>query len=156
MEVQKLISLLSKKKLTIASVESLTAGLFIATLASAPGASKVVRGGLITYQSTLKESLLGIKKETIKRYGVVSKEIAIEMVKKGQKILKSDLVVSFTGNAGPTAEKGQAEVGRVHMALLFNSNKIFTFTKVYKGRRNSIRKSVVDDMVKKILATLKS
>ena len=89
MEAKKLVDLLSKKKLTIGSVESLTAGLFIATLANVPGASKVVRGGIITYQTGLKTSLLGIKKETIKKYGVVSKEVATLMAKEGSKILKS-------------------------------------------------------------------
>ena len=118
MEAKKLVNLLNKKKLTIASVESLTAGLFIATLANVPGASKVVRGGLITYQTSLKTDVLGIKPGVIKKYGVVSKEVATLMAKNGEKHLKSDIVVSFTGNAGPTKEPGGAEVGRVHIAIL--------------------------------------
>ncbi|MCQ2796122.1 MAG: CinA family protein [Bacilli bacterium] len=157
MEAKKLVDLLNKKKLTIASVESLTAGLFIATLANVPGASKVVRGGLITYQSSLKTSLLGIKKETIKKYGVVSKEIATLMAKEGSKLLKSDIVVSFTGNAGPTKEPGGAEVGRVHIAILCKPNValIKNFTKVYKGSRNSIREAVVNDAISLIFEILK-
>ncbi|MCQ2792213.1 MAG: CinA family protein [Bacilli bacterium] len=157
MEAKKLVNLLNKKKLTIGSVESLTAGLFIATLADVPGASKVVRGGLVTYQSSFKTSLLGIKKETINKYGVVSKEIATLMAKEGKKILKSDIVVSFTGNAGPTKEKGGAEVGRVHVAILCKPNvtKINNFTKVYKGQRNAIRKAVVSDVIKQLYQKLK-
>ncbi|MCQ2794919.1 MAG: CinA family protein [Bacilli bacterium] len=157
MEAKKLISLLSKKKLTIGSVESLTAGLFIATLAEVPGASKVVRGGLITYQTGLKTSLLGIKKEVIKKYGVVSKEAATLMAKEGSKILKSDIVVSFTGNAGPTKEPGGAEVGRVHIAILCKPDEgnVKKFTKVYKGPRNAIRKAVVSDAISLIYQKIK-
>lgn len=157
MEAKKLIELLNKKKLTIGSVESLTAGLFIATLAEVPGASKVVRGGLVTYQTNMKTDVLGIKKEVIKKYGVVSKQVATLMAKNGQKHLKSDIVVSFTGNAGPTAEPGGAEVGRVHIAILCKPNVtlIKNFTKVYKGPRNRIRKAVVDDAIRLIFDFLK-
>ena len=157
MEAKKLIALLSKKNLTIGSVESLTAGLFIATLASVPGASKVVRGGLITYQTSLKTNVLGIKKETIKKYGVVSKEVATLMAKAGQKHLDSDIVISFTGNAGPTKEPGGAEVGRVHIAILCkpNATRVKNFTKVYKGPRNAIRTAVVNDAISLIYKIIK-
>lgn len=149
----KLIKLLTDKKLTIGSVESLTAGGFIATLANIPGASKVVRGGLVTYQSTFKTALLGINKNIIDKYGVVSEEIAILMAKGGMKIIDSDIVISFTGNAGPTAEKGDAEVGRVYMSILCKPNlkKPFIFTKVYKGDRNAIRKSVINDAISSLI-----
>ena len=63
--VEKLITLLKKDKYTIGSVESITSGLFIATLANIPGASEVIRGGLVTYQSSYKTSLLGISKNSI-------------------------------------------------------------------------------------------
>lgn len=157
MEAKKLINLLSKKKLTIGSVESLTAGLFIATLANVPGASKVVRGGLITYQTSLKTNVLGIKSNVIKKYGVVSKEVATLMAKNGQKHLKSDIVISFTGNAGPTKEPGGAEVGRVHIAILCKPNEAspYNFTKVYKGSRNTIRNAVVNDAIKLVYQKIK-
>jgi len=143
---KKLVNLLIKKKLTIGSVESLTAGLFASTLASVPGASKTLRGALVTYQSTFKTSLLGIKKEVIDKYGVVSEKIANEMVKSGKKILKSDIVISFTGNAGPTKEKGGAEVGRVYVSMLIK-NKIFNFSKVYKCERNALREKLTKDSI---------
>ncbi len=145
----KLVNTLIKKGYTIGSVESLTAGLFISTLASIPGASKTVKGGLVTYQSSFKTSLLKISKGYIDKYGVVSKQVAEAMVKEGYKLLKTDYVISFTGNAGPSKEKGKAEVGRAHIAILCkpNKNKIINFTKVYKGNRNSIRKAVVEDAI---------
>lgn len=153
---KKLINLLSKNNLTIGSVESLTAGLFIASLANIPGASKVIKGGLITYQSSFKTSLLGIKKSYIDKYGVVSKEVAMMMAKEGKKILNTDLVISFTGNAGPSKEKGSAEVGRVFIALIANSKKIINFSKVYKGDRNTIRINVVEDAIRLILKNVGS
>lgn len=155
-QAKKLVDLLKKKHLTIASVESLTGGLFAATLANVAGASKVFRGGLVTYQSNFKTSLLDIKKELIDKYGVVSKEIATLMVKKAAPILKTDIIVSFTGNAGPSKEPGGAPVGAVYTAILCkpNGNQIKNFYHVYHGDRNAIRTKVCDDAIKQILKLL--
>ncbi|MCQ2793770.1 MAG: CinA family protein [Bacilli bacterium] len=149
----KLVRLLTKHHLTIGSVESLTAGLFVATLAEVPGASKVVRGGLVTYQSNFKTALLGIKSTTIKKYGVVSKEIATAMAQEGEKLLKTDLVVTCTGNAGPSKEPGGAPVGGVHIAILCKPKRglIKNIYHVYHGSRNTIRAKVVTTMIEETL-----
>ena len=150
---EKLIKLLSEKHLTISSVESLTGGLFAATLASVPGASKVLKGALVTYQSNFKTSLLGIKKNVIDKYGVVSDKIASLMVEKAYSLTHTDIVISFTGNAGPSKEKGKAHVGEVHVAILCKPSpkKIKKFSKVYKGDRNSIRSRIVEDSITLLL-----
>ncbi len=147
---QKLVELLTKKGLTLGSVESLTGGLFSSTVCGVPGASKTFKGGLVTYSASEKVALLGIDPKVIDDYGVVSKEVAKEMATKGQKRLDVDICVSFTGNAGPTREPGDAPVGRVEMCLVINENAI-GLTKDFNLPRNLLREACVDAMIEEIL-----
>ncbi len=111
--MQKLVSYLKDKNLTIGSVESMTGGLFAARITSVPGASKVFKGSIVSYSPLIKENVVGVNKETIAKYGVVSKQVAYEMAEKGRKVLDVDICVSITGNAGPTSEPGEAGVGEL-------------------------------------------
>ena len=111
-KAKKVLSSLEKRGLTLGSVESLTAGLFASTICSVPGASKVFKGSFVTYATSMKTDFLNINKAFINKYGVVSKEVAREMAIIGRHGLEVDVCVSFTGNAGPTKEKGKAPVGR--------------------------------------------
>jgi len=147
---QKLVELLTEKGMTLGSVESLTGGLFSSTICSVPGASKVFKGGLVTYAVSEKVALLGIDPEVIKDYGVVSKEVAKEMATKGQNKLNVDVCVSFTGNAGPTREPGDAPVGRVEMCLVIKE-KALELTKDFNLPRNLLREACVDTMIEEIL-----
>ena len=70
---------LTGQKLTIAAAESLTAGLFCATLASVPGASAVLRGGLVVYATDLKHQLAGVSTQTLQRVGAVAEDTAREL-----------------------------------------------------------------------------
>mgnify|MGYP000559171954 CR=1 FL=1 len=101
MSAQELVKLCTRKKRTIASCESLTAGLFSAEIASVSGASKALKGGIVTYFTEIKEKVVGVDTEVISKYGVVSKECADQMAQKTRELLESDYCVSFTGNAGP-------------------------------------------------------
>ncbi|MCQ2797886.1 MAG: CinA family protein [Bacilli bacterium] len=152
-KIEQVIKALREKNLTLGCVESLTAGLFAATVATVPGASDVFHGGLITYRSEEKVKLLGIDNEEIIKYGVVSQHIANEMAIKGRKKLGVDICVSFTGNAGPTAEPGCAPVGRVNMSI---SSKfgIVELQQDFEGLRNEIREACVDRMLDQLILIL--
>ena len=149
-KVAQVISALRDKKLTLGCVESLTAGLFAATVATVPGASDVFYGGLVTYRAEEKVKLLGIDPDEITKYGVVSQHIANEMAIKGRKKLGVDICVSFTGNAGPTAEPGCAPVGRVNMAI---SSKygVVELQQDFEGLRNEVRETCIDRMLDQLI-----
>ena len=98
---------LKEKQLTLGSVESFTGGLFAREITRVPGASKFYKGGLVTYATEEKINVLGVSKDIVNRYGVVSQECAYEMASKGQKLLNVDICVSFTGNAGPDVMEGK-------------------------------------------------
>lgn len=150
---EELVQLIKDKKLTIGSVESLTAGLFASNIAKVPGASSVLRGGLITYASELKSKLANVDEKVIKEKGVVSKEVAHLMAQGGQKVLESNIVVSFTGNAGPTVLENKA-VGEVFIGIAIN-DKITIEHQIFKGDRNTIRQEACDFACQKLLKMLK-
>lgn len=140
------LNLLASKGLTLGSVESVTGGLFGATICNVAGASAVYKGGLITYTAEVKEKVLGISKEAIDKYGVVSNEIAYLMALKGSEVLGSDITVAVTGNAGPTKEEGEAPVGQAWMAVCY-CGKVWTAPVRFSLERNEFRKAMVNSML---------
>ena len=109
---------LSRHHLTISAAESLTGGLFQATICSVPGASQVFNGGFVTYATRMKTELLGIPKELIDKYGVVSGEVAKAMAQACARQTSSELGIGFTGVAGPDSLDGHP-VGEVWLGIQY-------------------------------------
>ena len=149
MDVIELKELFLKHHLSLGSVESFTGGLFASSITSISGASNFFKGALITYATEEKQRLLGIDKEDIEEFGVVSKEIAYQMAKYGKQTLNVDICVAFTGNAGPTAMEGKP-VGEVFIAVAYK-NTVEVFPYLLNGGRNEIQA----EGVKKSLTLLK-
>ena len=108
---------LKEKKLTVATAESLTGGLISATMVEVPGASEVVKGGFVTYQSVAKTMLLDVPAEMIDTYDVVSAEVAAAMAKGAREKLGVDIAVSATGLAGPGGGTEERPVGTVFLGV---------------------------------------
>lgn len=144
-----LIERLKKEGLTIGSCESLTAGLFGATIASVSGASAVFKGGIITYWTQCKVDVVHVDEKIVEEHGVISAACAKEMAEKARTLLDVDICVSFTGNAGPdTMEKKPA--GLVFCAITDGKHtKIYEFH--LKMERNELRKALVDEMGKQVM-----
>ena len=140
--MEKLLEAYKEKGLTLGSVESMTGGLFSAKFTEIPGSSAVFKGGIVTYSVEEKINIVGVKKETIGKYGVVSEEVAKEMAEKGRKLLNVDVCVSVTGNAGPTCEPGGKPVGCFYVAVATkDTTTVKAFLKPQK--RNIVRNSAV-------------
>lgn len=150
--MHELLQILADRKLTLGSVESMTGGLFAAKVTEIPGASKVFKGSLVTYSAELKEKLLGIEHDFIEQNGVVSDAVAAEMARKGRVALGVDVALAVTGNAGPDAEPGKAEVGTVCFALA-TKDAVWAFPYQFRGERNEIRAAAVDMMVQLALGS---
>lgn len=153
MNEELLVKKLIEKNYTIGSVESLTAGLFTATLASVPGVSATLKGGLVTYASELKTSLADVSKDVIDAKGVVSKEVAKLMAEGGQKKLLTNVVVSFTGNAGPSVLDNK-KVGEVYMGFKINDKDCIVIHHIFNGSRNEIREQAVQFACEQLLKML--
>lgn len=136
--MKELIKKLSEKNLTLGSVESMTGGIFASNLTDVSGASKVFKGSIVTYSNEVKQNVVGVDKETIRRHSVVSAPVAEEMAKKGQKLLNVDICISVTGNAGPTCEPGEEKVGSVYIGLAIG-DKYFAKHLNLSGNRSMIR-----------------
>lgn len=148
--MQELVNKLKARKLTIGSIESMTGGLFASSITSVPGASKVFKGSVVSYSPEIKEKVVGVNKNTIEQFDVVSKEVAEEMASKGLKLLNVDICVSVTGNAGPTSEPGKAGVGEVYIGVATKEKCVVT-KMVFSGNRDEIRKKTLLAMQEDVL-----
>lgn len=143
--MEALVSLLNKHHLSISSVESFTVGMFASELGSIPGVSSVYRGSLVTYQTVAKQTLLGIDANVIEEFGVVSKEVALLMIQKGNELLNTDICVSFTGNAGPGVMEDK-DVGEVYIGISFCKHEEVYALK-FEGSRTEIQKSAINFVI---------
>lgn len=134
------VSLLSKNGLTIATAESCTGGLLSATIVNVSGASEVFRGGYITYSNKLKKNVIGVKKQTLEKYGAVSEEVASEMAKGAKVESKADVAVSITGIAGPGGGTPDKPVGLVYIGCAVK-DKVYVEKFLFNGNRNKVRQS---------------
>ena len=150
----KIVKLLSKKKLTVSFAESCTGGLLASSITSVSGSSKVFSMGLVTYSNKAKTKLLKVTKKTISKYGAVSYETCLEMVKNLSKISKSNISISITGIAGPNGGTKEKPVGLVYIGLKKGSKTIIKKNLFKNKKRVSIQKSTVTQALKMILNTL--
>lgn len=111
----RLIGLLIRRGLTVAAAESLTGGLITATLTTVPGASAVVRGGVVAYAADVKASMLGVERDLLDRRGTVDRDVAIAMARGAMERLGAAAAVAATGVAGPDPAEGHP-VRTVHIA----------------------------------------
>lgn len=144
--MHELLQNLADRGLTLGCVESMTGGAFAAEVTSVPGASNVFKGGIVSYSAELKTKLVGINPKDIEDEGVVSQRIAAEMARLGRKVLGVDVVLSVTGNAGPTAEEGEAPVGKAYFGLA-TKDGVWAFGYDFEGERNVIRAKAVELMI---------
>lgn len=114
---KKVGDLLVERNETLCTAESLTGGRIAATLVEVPGASAYFKGSLVVYSAALKQDLLGISKEMIDQYTVVSKEVAAQMAVQARLKLQTDYAIAVTGNAGPTTDHNDKSVGLVYISI---------------------------------------
>lgn len=138
---QAVVELLKENNRTISSAESITCGLFQSSLGEISGVSSVFPGGFVTYSEEAKVQL-GVKKETIKEFGVISKECAKEMADSVKHKLLTDYAVSFTGIAGPDSMENQ-QVGTVWIGLASPNQPTYATKYEFKRDRNAIRNRAV-------------
>jgi PncC family amidohydrolase len=105
------------KLLTIGTVESATGGRISDKITNVPGSSDYYKGSIVSYSNEAKTDIVGVKKQTLKKHGAVSRQTAIEMAKGGRKLLKVDICISDTGIAGPTGATPGNPVGLFYLGL---------------------------------------
>jgi len=138
---EQIVAQLTQKSLTIATAESLTAGMLSSTIADVPGASAVLQGGIVAYNNTVKHRLLDVSADILAARGAVDAETAREMARGARKRFNSDLGIATTGVAGPDPSEGKA-VGIVFIALATPHETTAKLLR-FDGNRDHIRRSTV-------------
>jgi nicotinamide-nucleotide amidase len=148
----KLVKKLIQKKLKISFAESCTGGLLSSIITSISGSSKVFNLGLVTYSNKAKVDILKVPKKIINKYGAVSSECCLSMVKNLSKISRANISVSITGIAGPNGGNKLKPVGLVYIGIK-KGNKISIQENLFKSKnRISIQKSITLKVLKALLA----
>ncbi len=127
---------------TLGTAESLTAGLVAATLATVPGASTVLRGGLAAYATDVKIDVLGVDAAVIARHGVYSAACAEQMADRVRTFLTCDWGLSTTGVAGPASEGGHP-AGDVQVAVAGPGGVLVSEGLMLTGGRQEVRGACV-------------
>ena len=150
-----IIKKLSKKKLKISFAESCTGGLLSSAITSVSGSSKVFNLGLVTYSNESKIKVLKVSKKIIRKYGSVSEQVCLAMVKNLSKINKTNISISITGIAGPSGDTKTKPVGLVYLGIK-KGNKIEVKKYLFKNKgRSYIQKATINKSLRLILSTLK-
>jgi nicotinamide-nucleotide amidase len=138
-----ILNFMTERGLTLSVAESCTGGYISHVLTQHPGSSKVFFGGAISYSYELKESILGVKNETLMQFGAVSKETVTEMVEGALLNFKSDYALAVTGIAGPDGGTPDKPVGTVWIAVATINKTVAKKLTFGNKRRQNIERSAI-------------
>ena len=130
--------LLIENKYTVSTAESCTGGMIASTLINYPGISEVFMEGAVTYSNEAKHKRLGVKNETLEKYGAVSEETAREMAIGIAKKANTDVSIVTTGIAGPGGGTEEKPVGLVYIGV-YVKGKVKVEKHIFKGNRSKVR-----------------
>lgn len=150
-----LVQLLKKYQLTISFAESCTGGLMASKIINIAGASDIIKESYVTYSEEAKQKILGVRKETLNKFTVYSKEVAIEMAKGLKKNTNANICVSITGLAGSSVRN--LNDGTYDACIIIDINRkveTISFRKVECGTRNSVRNKQANYIFYKIIKYL--
>jgi len=133
-----LIKELIKRKESLVFAESCSGGLLSSSITAIPGSSQVFKGSIISYSNDLKQSLLNVPENLIKKFGAVSEEVAETMAINAKGILKSDWSIAISGIAGPNGGNKDKPVGLVYISIAGPNDHITNIKKIFSSTRNRI------------------
>jgi nicotinamide-nucleotide amidase len=147
-----LIAELTRLRMTVAVAESLTGGLLVAELIAVPGASLVVRGGVVAYATDVKADLLGVDPALLAAEGPIHPEVAKQMAAGVRERLGADIGMATTGAAGPDPQDGH-EPGEVWLGFSIGDSSTAVGLAL-GGDRATIRRDTVSESLLRIRALL--
>ena len=139
---EEVVKMLKNAGMTVTTVESCTGGLLSGTLVDVAGVSEVLNQAYVTYANGAKQSLVGVKAETLEAYGAVSEQTAREMAEGGAKAANADAALAVTGIAGPDGGTAEKPVGLVYIGCHVNGNTVVE-RNVFSGNRREVREQSV-------------
>ena len=149
------VTLCLEKHVTFGTAESCTGGLISASVTDIPGASASFFGGVVSYDNSVKHGILGVKNETLERFGAVSEETAREMANGALKVLGVDFTVAVTGIAGPGGGTPKKPVGLVYVAAASKKGVVVTKNH-FDGDREAVRLQTVQKALSLLIEKVKN
>lgn len=123
----------------LALAESCTGGLIASQITELAGSSDIFDRGFVTYSNESKQNLLGVSAATLKEYGAVSEQTALEMAKGALKNSNADYALSVTGIAGPGGGSDEKPVGLVYIGLASKEGMLGAYKCLFDGDRQAVR-----------------
>jgi nicotinamide-nucleotide amidase len=151
----KLGALLQKKNMFFTSAESCTGGLLSQSIVSVPGSSGWFSCSFVTYSNISKHKILGVSKDSLKRFGAVSEEVVTEMVDGAVAESRADLGVAISGIAGPGGGSPDRPVGTVCIAWKLKDKQAVRSTFLFEGNRNEVRYATVVKSLEEAIELIK-
>ena len=148
---EKLVKRLAELGRTCGTAESCTGGGIGSAITSVAGSSAVFMGGIISYDNSVKQNVLGVSPETLATVGAVSPETAEQMAVGVRKLLKVDYAVSVTGIAGPGGGSAEKPVGLVWFGIATPAG-VKTEKQIFPGNRAEVRTATVEHALSLLLA----
>ena len=145
-------ALLGDRAATLATAESLTGGALATLLTAVPGSSDAYLGGVVAYATGLKETLLGVPRDVVERYGVVSPECARAMARGVRRLTGATYAVSTTGVAGPGPHDG-IPAGTVFVGVAGPAS-VTDVALELTGDRETVRRRACDEALSALAAIL--
>jgi len=139
---QTVIRLLTEISATIAVAESCTGGLISNRLTNVPGASAAFTHGFITYANEAKTAMLGVKPESLGKFGAVSRQVAVEMAEGALTASGADIAVAVTGIAGPTGGTAEKPAGTAWIGLARRDTPATAFRVFHPRNRRDFKLAV--------------
>lgn len=150
---QALVEKLKQKGLKITAVESCTGGLIASKIVNVAGASDVLEQSFVTYSEEAKINMVGVERNIIEKYGVVSEETARQMAQGGLKTAAADVALAVTGVAGPGGGDGENPVGTCYIACAYgDATQVKRYC--FRGNRDKVREQAAVkalDMARRII-----
>jgi len=135
---------------TLCTAESLTGGGIGAALTSVPRASKVFKGGVISYTDEVKREVLGVSAADLSAFGAVSAPVAQAMARGARELLKADVAISVTGLAGPDGDEFGHDVGTVFIGYA-DQNGVIAGEYHFAGDREAVRRQTMEEALQIII-----
>ena len=148
-------ALLQKKNMFFTSAESCTGGLLSQSIVSVPGSSGWFGCSFVTYSNISKHKILGVSKDSLKRFGAVSEEVVTEMVDGAVAESRADLGVAISGIAGPGGGSPDRPVGTVCIAWKLKDQQAVRSTFLFEGNRNEVRYATVVKSLEEAIELIK-
>lgn len=136
-------NILVDQKQTLATAESCTGGAIAAAITAIAGSSAYFQGSVVAYQNKIKQEVLGVKNDTLKKHGAVSKETVEEMAEGVRKLMNTTYGLSCSGIAGPGGGTAEKPVGTVWIACSSAKETISQKLELHHDRNMNVQLSVL-------------